>query len=294
VAASLLVGAVSIGLAVWLYRRRILIPLFGGAWFLFAILPVSNLLFPIGTVRADRLLFVPSLGFVVAAAWVILRIGERKRRVAAALAALLLAFYGWRTITRNAEWKSQETLWTADIRKNPGSPVGWAFLGDIYRDRGDLDRALDAYRRSFELRDRLGFYPESHNNYAKILTSRGELAEAERHYRLVLSRDSRQFTALVNLGEIKLHADSTRAEAIGLLTRAAAIKPEDFISWANLSQAYALAGSRDSALIAIDHAIRLRPDLRDLEETKQEILGTSGFSGKPTKRDHPGEGASTP
>lgn len=273
VAGALVAVVATVFLAVWLVRRKEWIPLFGLAWFLAAILPVSNILFPIGTVRGDRLLFVPSLGFTVVLAWAILRLDAWKREAAAAVLVVVLGFYGWRTVTRNAEWKSQETLWTADIAKNPGTPVGWAFIGDIQRDRGNRAEAEAAYRRSFELRDRLGFYPESHNNYARLLSDRGAVAEAKRQYRLVLADDPAQFTALCNLGEIQLHADSTRAEAITLLRRATVVKPDDFIPWANLAEAYRLAGRRDSALVAIDRAIRLRPDLEDLKTVRQGLAG---------------------
>jgi hypothetical protein len=273
VAGALAAAVAGVLLIVWLVRKRQWLPVFGVAWFLAAILPVSNLLFPIGTVRADRLLFVPSLGFAVVLAWVLLRIDACKREAATALLVLLLGFYGWRTVTRNAEWKSQETLWKADVARNPGSPVAWAFLGDILGEEGKPGEAEEAYRRSFELRDRIGFYPESHNNYARLLSNRGATAEAKRHYRLVLADDPAQFTALVNLGEIQLHADSTRAEATRLLRRATAVKPEDFIPWANLAEAYRLSGRPDSALAAIGRAIRLRPDLEDLKAVRRELEG---------------------
>jgi hypothetical protein len=275
VAGALVAVAAGVFLTVWLIRRKLWLPLFGIAWFTAAILPVSNLFFPIGTVRGDRLLFVPSLGFTVVLAWVILRIHAWKREASALVLVLVLGFYGWRTVTRNAEWKSQETLWKADIAKNPGTPVGWAFLGDIYRDQGNRAEAETAYHRSFELRDRIGFYPESHNNYARLLSDRGALAEAKRQYRLVLRDDPAQFTALCNLGEIQLRADSTRAEAIALLRRATMVKADDFIPWANLAEAYRLAGRPDSALAAIDRAIRLRPDLEDLKASRRELTGGS-------------------
>jgi tetratricopeptide (TPR) repeat protein len=238
VAGALVAVAAGVFLTVWLIRRKLWLPLFG-------------------------------------IAWLILRIHAWKREASALVLVLVLGFYGWRTVTRNAEWKSQETLWKADIAKNPGTPVGWAFLGDIYRDQGNRAEAETAYHRSFELRDRIGFYPESHNNYARLLSDRGALAEAKRQYRLVLRDDPAQFTALCNLGEIQLRADSTRAEAIALLRRATMVKADDFIPWANLAEAYRLAGRPDSALAAIDRAIRLRPDLEDLKASRRELTGGS-------------------
>ncbi|MHC5003534.1 MAG: tetratricopeptide repeat protein, partial [Planctomycetota bacterium] len=223
----------------------------------------SNLLIPIGTVRADRLLFVPSLGVALAAGCLLergLRRGGAARAVAAAVLVGLPGFYSWRSVTRNLDWRTQEALWTATVRDNPGSAVGWSFVGDFRRDRDELESAAEAYRRAFELRDGAGFfYPEAHNRYADAVNRLGRRDEAIEHYRRVLEELPQQPTALLNLGEALLHAPGTRDESVEVLQRLSRLTPDDFRVHVNLAQALRLAGRLDEASASIDRAARLRP-----------------------------------
>jgi len=276
VSLSLIAWVVIAFLWVRLAWRDMTAPMYGITWFFVTILPASNLLFIIGTVRADRLLFVPSLGFTLVLAWLILELGKRRRSAAWAVFLLLISFYGTRTVTRNTDWKSQESLWTADLKTNPGAAIGWSLLGDIYRDRGEFERAERFYYRAFELRDEIGFYPEAHNHYAALMNRKGNPAEAERHYRLVLSKQPDQFAALVNLGAMLVVPDSTREEAIGLLTRAIAATDDDVAPRINLTQAHDFNGHYDLALQTLDGAIRLEPTRSDLWDIRAQILGRAG------------------
>jgi tetratricopeptide (TPR) repeat protein len=276
VAASLLCW-VAMGAGVWwcIRKKRFVLPA-AAAWFWLAILPFSNLLFPIATVRAERLLFVPSIGFVIAAAWLIENLARRSRVLAYAVVALVLAFYFGRTVTRNPDWKDRDSLWLRTAEQVPGSSLAWSFKGDILRDRGQAAEAEAAYRRSFELRDAFGFAAEAHNNYAQALAARGDRKGAEEQYRLVISKQPKQFTALTNLGEMLLHDAATRDESVTLLNRAIEAKPKDFRAHANLAQAHAMSGRYPSAIIAIDNAIAIRPNDPELWEVKASFLQASG------------------
>jgi predicted Zn-dependent protease len=219
------------------------------AWFALAILPVSNLLFHIGTVRADRLLFMPSLGFAMLVGWGAAALAQarpRIRRPLVVLLAVILVLYGWRSAARNLDWRSQRTLWNATILGNPGSSLAWSFMGDFSAEANDDAKAEECYLRAIELRDGAGFfYPEAHNRYADLLRRRGDLAGAEAQYRLVLSERPDQATALLNLGEMLLHSAETRDESIALLRRVTELTPEDFRAFANLAQSRLPAGIDD-------------------------------------------------
>ncbi|MDX2177938.1 MAG: hypothetical protein SF028_15875 [Candidatus Sumerlaeia bacterium] len=277
VAAAFVAWAV-IGAGAWLLARRgERLPAFGAAWFFLGILPVSNIVIQIGTVRADRLLFMPSLGFAVVAAWFFLRALRPLRQGAYALLAVYLAFYCWRTFDRNTVWKTRDSLWTATIASNPGSAVGWGFVGDIARDRGDFAEAFDHYTRAFELRERLGFfYREANNHRASMLVKQGKDAEALELYLLSTRKVPDNHVAFVNGAEILLRTPDRRAEAVPLLERAAQLQPNDLAVNVNLAQAYRFSGRLEDAWQRILIAERLQPQNAAVKQVKTELEALRG------------------
>src|SRR5690606_27530768 len=95
------------------------------AWFLIAILPVSNLLFPVGILVAERTLYLPSVAVALLAAqtWDALRRAERPRqlRLAAVATAVITLACIIRVVERNPDWKSNQTLMAALYRDHPES-----------------------------------------------------------------------------------------------------------------------------------------------------------------------------
>ena len=252
------------GFVWWCARREAWWIVAGLAWFWLAILPVSNLLIAIGTVRADRLLFLPSLGFALALGFALEVVLQRPHKLVRAGGWLLLAgvvgFYGWRTHTRNLDWRSQESLWSVTIAQNPGSAVAWYSWGDELNRLGRKSEAEEAYKRAYTLREDAGFfYPQAHNRLAQLLVDRGERAAAIAEYRLVVTKQPRQYTALCNLGQLLMADPATRAESIQLMTRAIQEKPNDYVPRTNLAQAHWMDGRLNEALAAMDSALRLRP-----------------------------------
>lgn len=273
---------VALALALWQAKRRSAWLVLGGAaWFVLAMLPTSNLLFPIGTVRADRLLFLPSFGFALVGACGLELALARSRALGWTLVALLAVAYGWRTHLRNLDWRSQESLWAATVQQNPGSAVAWYSHGDELARAGRRDEAEAAWRKAFELRDGAGyFYASAHNRLAQSLVDRGDRAGAILQYRLVVSREPRQHTALTNLGQLLMTDPATRAEALQLLQRAIDARPEDHVARANLAQALWFDGRGAEAQAAIKEALRLRPGLAPLLQIEAMVGGPAPDAGR--------------
>ena len=115
---------------VWFWRRE---PIFswGILFFFVMLLPTSNLLLVIGSIMAERFLYLPSIGFCAVAALGICNLRDfvisraaPKWRVAAiqwVLPALILCMLGIRTIVRNADWRDELSLWKSGVAASPDS-----------------------------------------------------------------------------------------------------------------------------------------------------------------------------
>lgn len=121
IAASGLAVFVLAALSFLLRRREPRLSFLVG-FLLIALLPTSNLILLIGSIRADRFLYLPSAAFAgaVALAWPLW--AERARgRLVMGLASLLVIGAAARTYARNADWRNDETLFRAAREVSPRS-----------------------------------------------------------------------------------------------------------------------------------------------------------------------------
>ncbi|MCX6631662.1 MAG: DUF1736 domain-containing protein [Candidatus Solibacter sp.] len=118
VAATLLAASGLVALRRW---NRTAFFLAGFA--LIVLLPASNLLFPIGTIRADRFLYLPAVGLLGCVVMAAYTLGSRMRLplLAPALILVMTAGFAVRTWGRNAEWRDEVTLASADVQTSPRS-----------------------------------------------------------------------------------------------------------------------------------------------------------------------------
>lgn len=119
--AFLTVGAVVLIVAI-LFRKNRLAFFFVGFAFV-SIVPTSNLVILIGTIMAERFLYLPSIGF---AACVVLGVYELGRClkspvVAPVFLGVILAALGARTLARNADWNTPIAMGYSGVRAAPYS-----------------------------------------------------------------------------------------------------------------------------------------------------------------------------
>ena len=159
----LLVGI--LGLAVVLWKRRGLgaIASFGIAWFCITLLPSSNFIIPAGIIIAERTLFLPSLGAVLAlgalAVWIAQRVTAvrsfaLRRNVSvvshAAVVAILIAG-GARSALRTPVWHDNERLFMQGVIDAPLSYRAYYMLGARKFEAGDERDGERAYRHALKL-----------------------------------------------------------------------------------------------------------------------------------------------
>jgi len=167
-----LMGAALVGALIWIGMRQAGSPdrnlrlmAFGIFWYLIAFVPVSNLV-PTSTKMADRYLFVPTVGAVLAllalAAW--FSSSRRRQGVVCAALALVVVPYMYASYQRAEVWCGKTTpwrgrpdpdlsLWTSAVETDPedlSAPVSLALVY-LRFNPPEADQALVYLQRALQL-----------------------------------------------------------------------------------------------------------------------------------------------
>jgi len=137
-------------LTAWSWRRAPLVA-FGLVWCAIGIFPVHNVLVPTGIVLAERTLFLPSVGMVLAlggaAQLALPRATERARLALAALTGALLIAGVARSTARHPVWADQFTFWYQTANRDaPLSYRAHHALAEMYWGADLQGRAEHEYR----------------------------------------------------------------------------------------------------------------------------------------------------
>jgi tetratricopeptide (TPR) repeat protein len=113
---------IAIAAAASLAWRRARPAFFFIVFFAVTIAPVANLVILVGSIMAERFLYLPSIGFAGLVVWAALALRHRvpARWMAAALAIVCLALAA-RTWARNADWFDDRSLWASAVQVCPDS-----------------------------------------------------------------------------------------------------------------------------------------------------------------------------
>ncbi|OQS06980.1 hypothetical protein THRCLA_00998 [Thraustotheca clavata] len=88
----------------------------------FPFVPAANVLFPVGTIVAERLLYFPSVGFCLLLGYVIeLSMTPATSKSIQTIFALLLICGAYRSIQRNTEWADESLLFESSVSVTPWS-----------------------------------------------------------------------------------------------------------------------------------------------------------------------------
>jgi hypothetical protein len=142
----LVLGWVMLTLVAW--RRGGRVEAFGLGWIGIAYLPVANLLYPSGVFVAERTLYLPSVGFVIALGALAARL--KPQTFVLAVGSLTLVG-GVRSALRVPVWKDDASVTLSILQDSPASYRGPARGGAIYQNARRPAAALDAYRAALRI-----------------------------------------------------------------------------------------------------------------------------------------------
>jgi len=247
-----------IGLWLWaLYTRRDAWSIAGAIYFTgFAV--TSNLFFPIGTIMGERLAYLPSVGFCLAAALLWTALLKWQQAPARAVLIVALVALSARSFLRNRDWRDNFALCSSALRVVPESAKMHACIAGEYIRRGQPDLARTEYQTALKIYQ----FPEALEPFGLLESSLGHDLEARRLLESGLNlaqKGSLKYSfAAVNLAAhyIKIGEND---KAMAILDETIANSPDDPRAWANRAALHYKRGELASARSDAGAALRLDP-----------------------------------
>jgi hypothetical protein len=137
--AGMLCALLWAALLVLAWKRGRRVEAFGLGWIGIALLPVANLLYPAGFYLAERTLYLPSAGLVLAAATALARLPRERLRP---VVAVLVLLSGTHAFLRVPVWRDDAAVTRSITQDSPRSYIGHSRMVGVYLDRHEPAKAL--------------------------------------------------------------------------------------------------------------------------------------------------------
>uniref|UniRef100_A0A3B5LJS7 dolichyl-phosphate-mannose--protein mannosyltransferase n=1 Tax=Xiphophorus couchianus TaxID=32473 RepID=A0A3B5LJS7_9TELE len=168
-------------------------------------LPATNLFFYVGFVIAERVLYIPSMGFCLLVAVglrsLCVRVRRRScRRLLLLCSGAMLLLFGMKTVVRNQDWQNEEMLYKSGIYVNPAK--AWGNLGNVLKSQGKMDEAEQAYRNALYYRSNMA---DMLYNLGLLLQESNKFSQALHYYKLAIGSRPTLASAYLNTGIILMN-----------------------------------------------------------------------------------------
>lgn len=169
-------------LAAWLSFKHAKPAFFVMAWVVIFLLPTVNLVPGISYFFAERYLYIPSVGYAALMGRLFDVASDAKRgsSLSIVLLCLTILLFSYSTISRNAVWQNEFTLWKDTAYKSPKSLSAHNNLGNVYYLKGEFKGAINEYEEALRLNPD---HPESLYNLGNIYYETGDKDKALYKYK---------------------------------------------------------------------------------------------------------------
>jgi len=233
-------------------------------FFFVALAPTSNILLLIGSIGAERFLYLPAVGLAGCAVVAIhaLRHKILTRHPLAVWAGIgtLCMVLAARTYARNSDWQDELHLWLSAVKVCPGGARPHMNLGiALEQIPGRLPEAIAEYEAAVKID------PESaqaHYNLGNGLSQMpGRMQDAIVEYQAALRIQPESAEAHNNLGHALSQVPGRTDDAIAEWKTAIRIDPNHARAHYNLANAYAKLGRMQEAIPEWQAAVRIDPEV---------------------------------
>ena len=186
-----------ISLAAW-QRNHIRSLSWGILFFFLTLAPVSNFFFAAGFLKAERILYIPSIGLITALAAILIKLydSRKTKMLALILIGAFTLFFIARTWTRAGDWKNNYTLAESTLKVSPNSPRFNNMMGLELRAQNKNAEALQFFEKAVKSNP---FHIPALVNLGTEYKNFKRLEEAAATLERALKIDSSTMMAYVNL-----------------------------------------------------------------------------------------------
>ncbi|RJP59336.1 MAG: tetratricopeptide repeat protein [Candidatus Auribacter fodinae] len=270
--------------------------------YLLHFIPVSNII-PFGAVIGERYMYFSAIGFAgfAGCCFTVILENDWKYRdyiTIIFITVMALTFYIARDMVRAADWKDDNTLWTATYRSAPAEMTRKVTfhvnLGNVYFERGDLDNALKEYMVAKKIKpdspgvmNNIGIiytekkyydlakstfltsiakYPEFLDTYyslADLYITTRSFDEAEQVLRRIIAIDKNEIHAYFRLGLLAMQ-ESKFSDAIDRFKDVLRFSASHTGAYINMSVCYIYMDKKDLAEAVLREGIKNGGDAVEL------------------------------
>ncbi|XP_032972564.1 protein O-mannosyl-transferase TMTC1 isoform X2 [Rhinolophus ferrumequinum] len=247
--------------------------LVGLLFLVFPFIPASNLFFRVGFVVAERVLYMPSMGYCILFVHGLSKLCACLHRCGATTltvsTVLLLLLFSWKTVKQNEIWLSRESLFRSGVQTLPHNAKVHYNYANFLKDQGRNREAIYHYRTALKL------YPRHASALNNLATLMRDTAEAKMYYQKALQLNPQHNRALFNLGNL-LKSQEKKEEAITLLKDSIKYGPEFADAYSSLASLLAEQERFKEAEEIYQAGIKNCPDSSDLHNNYGVFLVDTG------------------
>jgi tetratricopeptide (TPR) repeat protein len=235
----------------------------------------SNIFFQIGSSFGERFLFVPILGFVIAAAWLMIRFlspdsmsSEKKpNSMLIWVVGIILVLFSIKTFFRNSEWRSNEILYEADVKKSPNSAHMRYYYGlslmkeKAINEKGDVIKPayLDSAIVQFQIAANIyPYYADAYDQLGLAWFRKKDFDKSIFYYEKALALNPAKPITYSNMGSIYFQAGKYD-KALDIYRKAVELNPLFADGWLNLGSTYGTVGKYPESIAAFKKCLELAP-----------------------------------
>ncbi|MBT8396574.1 MAG: DUF1736 domain-containing protein [Gemmatimonadetes bacterium] len=250
-------------------------------WYLLAIFPTSNVVFAVGTIFAERLLFLPSVAFCLVAGFGLYNLRQRSIRFGESMVLVLLALAGVQTVRYSGVWEDDLSLFTWAVQQVPNSTKAHHKLGEEQLRAGQFGDALRSLKKAMEIAPDNEFAAvtlgQASQQIALLYARESGIRSTDPDILYLLGqmrRDEGDFEGARSAWEAAVELDPVHAEALGdlgalmvqegdttggrrRLEESVRAKPGAAAPWLNLGRLHLARGENEEAAAALGRFVEV-------------------------------------